>query len=203
MDPVILDRSLKLIEEIYNESMYGDKDIFRIKDIIHSVDSNHWNNKQWLADVFRNIYGDYEGGKFIVLGGWYGMMAYQLRKKFNNNFHIISSDMDPKCKDIGYKLFHDQNIEFTTLRMEDLNEDASAIICTSCEHIDNKILNKIIKNKNKSTWIAFQSADLEHPTHINTSKSLMEFVESLELRKIEYQGKWENDSFTRFMVIGR
>ena len=31
----------------------------------------------------------------------------------------------------------------------------------------------------------------------------MEFVESLELNEIEYQGKWENDNFTRFMVVGR
>lgn len=202
MDPVILDRSLKLIEEIYNESMYGDKDIFRIKDIIHSVDSNHWKNKQWLSDIFKNIY-DLKDGKFIVIGGWYGMMAYQLRKNFSYKFHIMSTDMDPKCKDIGHKLFYDQHIEFFTLKMEDLDQDVDAIICTSCEHIDNKILNKIIKNKNKNTWIAFQSADMEHPTHINTHKSLTSFVKSLELQEIEYQGKWENDSFTRFMVIGK
>ena len=33
----ILNRCLKLIEEVYDESMYGDNDIYRIKDLIHLI----------------------------------------------------------------------------------------------------------------------------------------------------------------------
>ena len=54
MNPEILNRCLKLIEEVYDESMYGENDIYRIKDLIHSVDKNHWKSKQWLVDEFYN-----------------------------------------------------------------------------------------------------------------------------------------------------
>lgn len=208
MDPVILDRSLKLIEEIYNESMYGDKDIYRIKDVIHSVDQNHWKSKQWLADIFRNVY-KFDGGKFVVLGGWYGMTAYHLRSRFGFNYHIISSDMDPNCEKYGYKLFFDQDIDFKTVNMFSANNDiegADAIITTSVEHIDRDDLISLIKLKEEKTWVVLQSNNFhDHPTHINTSQSLDDFVEYLKphLTDIVYARSMSNGSFDRYMVIGR
>ena len=80
MDQLILYRSLKLVEEIYDESMYGDPDIYRIKDIVHSVDINHWKSKQWLVDMFSQVYG-FESGKVFVAGGWYGLLSFLLRKR--------------------------------------------------------------------------------------------------------------------------
>ena len=56
MQQEILNRTLKLIEEVYDESMYGENDIYRIKDLIHSVDTNHWKSKQWLVDEFYKLY---------------------------------------------------------------------------------------------------------------------------------------------------
>jgi hypothetical protein len=207
LDPLILNRTLKLIEEIYDESMYGDPDIHRIKDLIHSVDNNHWKNKQWLADIFRNVY-DYPGGKFIVLGGWYGMTAYQLRKRFpNESINIISSDLDSKCELFGHKLFYDQHINFTTGNMFDSElAGASAIISTSAEHVDREDLIDMIKRKDKNTWVVLQSNNYhDHPTHINTSNSQKDFVEYLtpHLKTIEFASTMSNPTFDRYMVIGR
>ena len=67
MNPEILNRCLKLIEEVYDESMYGNNDIYRIKDLIHSVDNNHWRSKQWLVREFYKLY-DHDKGSFYIGG---------------------------------------------------------------------------------------------------------------------------------------
>lgn len=206
MDLVILERSLKLIENIYNESMYGDKDIFRIKDLIHSLDTNHWKNKKWSADLFRRLY-ESEGGTFIVLGGWYGLLGYQIRKAFpEETYHIISSDLDPKCEKIGYKLFYDSQIKFETMDMKDaINMDVDAIFCTSVEHVDPKILENIIKKKKEKTWLILQSNNYHDiPSHINTHKSLNDFKNWCEnLFEIDFKGEMNNGEWNRYMVMGR
>lgn len=207
MDSLILSRTLKLVEEIYDESMYGDPDIYRIKDLVHSVDENHWKSKQWLADIFRNVY-TYPGGKFLVLGGWYGMTAYSLRKRFPaGTFHIESNDLDPKCEQFGYKLFHDQELQFTTGNMFNSNvSDASAIITTSVEHIPRDSLIDMLNRKDTHTWVVLQSNNFhDHPTHINTSDSQADFVSCIEphLAEIAFAGTMGNQGFDRYMVIGR
>ena len=67
MESKILSRALKLSEKVYDESMYGVDDLYRIKDIVHSVDQNHWESKKWLADVFHKFYG-FHTGRFLVVG---------------------------------------------------------------------------------------------------------------------------------------
>ena len=81
MKAEILNRCLKLIEEVYDESMYGNNDIYRIKDLIHSVDNNHWRSKQWLVDEFYKLY-NHTDGSFYIGGGWYGLLAYLIREKW-------------------------------------------------------------------------------------------------------------------------
>ena len=53
MKEQILYRSLKIIEEIYDESQYGVDDLYRIKDIVHSLDDNQWNSKQCVVDTLK------------------------------------------------------------------------------------------------------------------------------------------------------
>ncbi len=195
MDTLILNRSLKLIEQIYDESLYGDKDIYRIKDVIHSLDANHWKSKQWAADIFFNLYlkltkdkaGESYGGKILIVGGWYGLLAYLLRKGASGNgglerdkFQIESSDMDPKCAEIGHKLFWDQNIGFKTFAIQDDVDysNISAIFCTSVEHIDPKIIQNMIDKKDKNTWIVLQSTNMQHASHINTHTTYKQLEES-------------------------
>lgn len=186
--------------------MYGDKDIFRIKDLIHSLDENHWKNKQWAADIFKRIYS-HHSGRILVVGGWYGLMAYQLRQKLGKDFHIISSDLDPKCEKIGHQLFgEDYNIEFKTWDMNHVNnENVDAIVCTSVEHVDADIIKTLIERKQEKTWVVLQSNNFHDiPSHINTHKSLKDFEEWCEsLFEVEYSGEMNNGDWSRYMIIGR
>ena len=88
--------------------MYGVDDLYRIKDLSHSMDYNHWVGKEHLAKKFCKLY-NHDAGKLLVLGGWYGMMAYQLRKQWpQKQMNIESTDMDPMCEEFGYELFGDK-----------------------------------------------------------------------------------------------
>jgi hypothetical protein len=184
--------------------MYGDNDIFRIKDIIHSLDKNHWESKQWLAETFKKFYKP-DTGKFCVVGGWYGLTAYQLRQQYPT-MHIISSDVDSQCQHIGYKLFKSHNIDFKTFDMFDESyDDCNALISTSAEHVDRDDLISLVKSKNPQTWVVLQSNNFfGHPTHINCSDTVDDFESYLEPHMdIYWSGVLPNQGFDRFMVIGK
>ena len=202
----ILYRTIKLSEEIYNESMYGVDDLYRIKDLSHSVDDNHWIGKQLLAEKFHELY-NHDAGKLLVLGGWYGMMAYQLRKQWpDKQMNIISTDMDPMCEEYGYKLFHDYDIAFSTLNINDsfIIPQVTGIVNTSCEHMEQKSLINIVKNKDKDCWVAFQSNNYTWlDSHINCHPSAELFAESLELDWVAYVDTLDVGDFQRFTVIGK
>ena len=208
MQQEILNRTLKLIEEVYDESMYGDNDIYRIKDLIHSVDNNHWKSKQWLVDEFYKLY-DHDQGSFYVGGGWYGLLSYLIRDKWpDENLNITSGDIDPRCEEFGWKLYHSSDINFVTEDMisSDLHE-YSAIISTSCEHVEPDVLEKFIKSKNNDAWVVLQSNNYEElDSHINCQPDVMTFanwVEPLLSERVYFAGTLRLGDFDRFMVIGK
>lgn len=205
-DSKILYRTIKLSEEIYNESMYGVDDLYRIKDLSHSVDDNHWISKRLLAEKFHELY-NHDAGKLLVLGGWYGMMAYQLRKQWpDRQMNIESTDMDPMCEEYGHKLFHGYDIAYSTLNISDsfIIPQYTGIVNTSCEHMEQKDLNFIIENKSKDCWVAFQSNDyVELDCHINCHPNAEMFAESLNLDWVAYVDTIDLGDFKRFTVIGK
>jgi hypothetical protein len=206
MEAKILNRGLKLIEKFYDGSMYEneywDNDLYRIKDIIHSLDSNHWRSKQWLVDELTQVYKD--DGQIHVAGGWNGLLAYLLSKHYNN---VISSDIDPTCKIIGQKLYKGSSVKFSTADFSEPNiyTDVDVVACTSVEHIDREdIISTIEELQMRSCkFIALQSNNyFDLNCHINCSHSLDEFVEYTDLDVI-YKGELNLGDFTRYMVIGR
>ena len=208
MQQEILNRTLKLIEEVYDESMYGENDIYRIKDLIHSVDTNHWKSKQWLVDEFYKLY-DHDQGSFYIGGGWYGLLSYLIRDKWpDENLNITSGDIDPRCEEFGWKLYHNSDINFVTEDMisSDLHE-YSAIISTSCEHVEPDVLEKFIKSKNNDAWVVLQSNNYEElDSHINCQPDVMTFanwVEPLLSERVYFAGTLRLGDFDRFMVIGK
>ena len=189
--------------------MYGKNDIFRIKDIIHSFDDNHWRGKQWLADIVKNYYL-HQHGNILIMGGWYGLMAYQLRKAYpNHSMNITSVDMDPRCAELGYKLFYDQNISFITSDVKDLDLwNYSIIVNTSVEHMDRDIVANLMTNKDPDTLVALQSNDYYNElSHINCDESVQEFVKwitpSLSEDSVRYFGTMQMSTFKRFLVVGK
>jgi hypothetical protein len=209
LQQLILQRSLKVIEQIYDDSMYGSTDIFRIKDIIHSLDPNQWKCKMWLADTLK-IHYSFAEGKIVILGGWYGLTAYLLRQVFpSDRMHIVSVDCDPRCEEFGYKMFFDQNIEFVT---QDVREqfdfsDVSMMVSTSVEHFDKDDLIALIRSKNPHAWVALQTNNMfDHPSHINCSNTLDEFIEyvnpHLTTKEVSMSGQLNLERYKRMMVIG-
>ena len=212
MQSKILYRALKLVEEIYDESMYGVDDLYRIKDIVHSVDKNHWESKKWLADKLFFIMGgmsDSLAGKFYVVGGWYGMMAYQLRQLWPwpaSWMNIISADCDPMCEEYAWKLFSGEHLQFITIDVNDEPDfnGCTAIINTSCEHMEQEDLLSIIKKKPRDTWVAFQTNDFSNlHSHINCWPTAQLFADSLGLKYIALVDTLPMKDFNRFMVIGK
>ena len=210
MQPLILQRSLKIIEQIYDESMYGSTDIFRIKDLIHSLDPNQWRSKQWLAKTLGIHYG-FPAGKILIVGGWYGLLGHVLRDEFPDSaMNIVSMDMDPRCEEIGYKLFYDRDIEFLTQDVSGLHDfkQYSAIISTSTEHLPRELVNQIVASKAPDAWIVLQSNNyFDHPSHINCVKSADELADSilpgLQGKWIAFKGDMDAALFRRFMVIAK
>jgi len=206
LESTILYRALKLCEKVYDESMYGVDDLYRIKDIVHSVDKNHWEGKEWLAKEFYKHYNN-SSGHILIVGGWYGMMAYQLRKMWPNaSMNITSSDMDPMCDYYAWELFHDQDISFQTMTAENITDFSkySAIINTSCEHMEQEDLIDIVKRKPKDTWICFQTNDyVDLDAHINCWPSAKMFADSLNLEYVAYVDTLNLGDFNRHMVIGK
>ncbi len=208
MNPEILNRCLKLIEEVYNESMYGENDIYRIKDLIHSVDKNHWKSKQWLVREFYKLY-DHNQGSFYVGGGWYGLLSHLMRMQWpEEGLNLTSGDIDPRCEEFGWKLFHNSDINFVTEDMtsRDLSE-YSAIISTSCEHVEPEVLEKFIRSKNSNAWVVLQTNNYDElDSHINCYPDVMSFanwVEPLIKERIYFAGTLRLGDFDRYMVIGK
>ena len=205
-DSEILYRTIKLSEKVYNESMYGVDDLYRIKDLSHSMDHNHWIGKEHLAKKFCKLY-NHDAGKLLVLGGWYGMMAYQLRKQWpESQMNIESTDMDPMCQEFGYELFGDYDIAFSTLNISDsfIITQYTGIVNTSCEHMEQKDLINIVKSKDPDCWVAFQSnnyTDLD--SHVNCYPHAEIFADSLELNWVADVDTLDLGDFQRFTVIGK
>ena len=188
--------------------MYGENDIYRIKDLIHSVDKNHWLSKQWLVREFYKLY-NHDNGSFYIGGGWYGLLSHILRMQWRNEgLNITSGDIDPRCEDFGWKLFHNSDINFITEDMtsRDLSE-YSAIISTSCEHVEPEILEKFIKSKRKDAWVVLQTNNFyELDSHINCQDNVIQFanwVEPLLSEKVYFAGTLNLGDFERYMVIGK
>lgn len=192
--------------------MYGDPDLYRIKDIIHSVDNNHWKSKQWLVDALSRVY-KHHSGRVFVAGGWYGLLSFLLRQKYEqSSFSITSADMDPKCEQIGWKLFHDQGIQFKTMNVVETDHDFSKyniIINTSCEHMDADELSRFINNKPEHALLVLQTNNFkELDSHVNCVDSLEEFMRFVSKAAPSkplwlYKGELDLGDFTRYMVIVR
>jgi hypothetical protein len=210
MDVEVLNKSLQLIEEIYDESLIGGPDVGMIKPLINSLDINHWEGKQWLVDIFSMLYNR-DNGSFYVGGGWMGLLPYLIRKEWNNKDLVITSgDIDPICEEIGNRLFNNQNINFITedIIAHDISQ-YSAIISTSSEHITKDNLEKFVRSKSPDTWVVLQSNNYFEPkSHINCYNSVEEFadwIQPLLTDKLYYIGilPLKDWGFDRFMVIGK
>ena len=89
-------------------------------------------------------------------------------------------------------------IEYRSLKQHDI------ILCTSCEHIEQNLLNEFIGRRRKDDSIVIlQSNNYTKLTeHINCVEDEDEFESKLKLKMTHFKGNLQCDGFKRFMIIG-
>ena len=174
---------LKAIDRAYN------REPFRIKDIVNSLNDNQMASKEWLLKHLK------PEGRVAVLGGWYGYLA--------NELNGISVDLDPGCKEYGKILYPD--VDFVVEDAFDyvLRRRIDTIVCTSCEHMTQDNLMFLSNFKHKPLVCLQSNNYFEIKEHINCKESLEEFVSEYNFKEIYYQGELDREKYKRWMVIGR
>ena len=185
-----LRKVLSVIEKVTNDQL--------VKTIVHSVNENQEKCKQWLIDNVDQYLKLLVNPKIVVLAGWYGNLANRLLKYGN----VTSIDVDNNCKSVGEKLY--KNVSFDTKNIIDYDtKNYDVITCTSCEHLTQSDFDKVFNNIEKGTLVILQSNNyFEINDHVNCFKTLQEFVDSVNFKKILYKGQIELPKYTRFMIIG-
>ena len=186
---------LKTIDKLNNDPI--------IKSIINSVNKDQIENKKWLIEKLTPYLQMYENPKILVVAGWYGLLASLLSDKIKDK--VYSSDIDPNCKKIGEKMF-DKNVKYTTKDIGDYGrkhlKEFDFIMCTSCEHISDDYINRLINKKREDSIIVLQSNNFVNlKEHINCKKSLQDFINSVNV-KIKYEGTKSFEKYDRYMIIG-
>jgi hypothetical protein len=209
----IYKNALKQIEKIYTESKYNpDKDLYRSLDIMHSVSDGQFASKEWLVKNLEPFINHGELHNVAVLGSWYGLVGMILRHHISKEVSIVNIDSEALTAEIGLSFVKNNPIyknnfykidDAVNHIMEAQPNAYQIIINTSCEHMEPDDIQFILKSKGGKSMICFQSNNYDSvQSHINTSKSLDDFVNSLNLIDVYYAGTLEANDYERYMVIG-
>ena len=188
-------KALDCIDYILRELV----DVDQAKSIINSVNNNQVKNKVFLVRQLRKYLTMAHDFNVAVVGGWYGFAAFLLHDVYNVN--VTNIDMDPKCKTFGKKMY--PNINHVTSTIEDFDfKGYNFIICPSCEHIEDSVINDMINRCDPHSVFCLLSNDYKMiEDHINCKKDIEQFKSSLSI-EIKDEFTLELDEYKRFMLIG-
>jgi len=184
----------------------------RLLDALDCFNQNQFDCKMWLVDCLNQYPYHFkmktkDSIDIAILGGWYGLMA----KLLSDNFtlkpirNIYSYDFDPYAGQLGRILF--PSIEFVEQDVKDLKigeKSFSIVINTSCEHMEQQIIDNSISSAPENTLFVLQSNNYtEIQQHINCVEDLDTFVNQYtdSLTNIRYYKK-DMGKYTRFMILG-
>ena len=192
-----MDRILKVIDGVTKDKL--------VKDIINSLNENQEKSKDWLIEKSKQYFTFFNNPSVVVAAGWYGHLANKINDNIYTTGEIVSFDKDPQCKKIGQKLYKDvKDVTFATAEIEYFNfKNYDIVICTSCEHLEQYIIDDFLKRRKKGSLVILQSNNyFSIKEHINCHNSVIEFEKTLKLEKILYRGTLKLNKFDRYMVIG-
>jgi len=184
----------------------------RLLDTLDCFNQNQFDCKMWLIDSLNQYPYHFKmktknSIDIAILGGWYGLMA----KLVSDNFtikpirNIYSYDFDPYAGQVGRILF--PSIEFVENDIKDLNlteKSFSIVINTSCEHMEQEIIEGSIASSPQNTLFVLQSNNYtEVAQHVNCVDSLEDFVNQYTSSLANIRS-YEKDmgKYTRFMILG-
>jgi hypothetical protein len=180
-------------------------------------------SKLWLINKLDRL--NLELGTVFLCAGWYGTLATMMFEKELNIEKIRSFDIDPSCVDIAERFNKPWVMEgwkfkattkdilsidyikdsYTVTKsdgtLEQLSDEPTTIINTSCEHIENfsTWYNKIPKGK----LVILQTNDyFEIEDHVNCSADLAAFETQTPMTECLYSGVLELNKYNRYMRIG-
>jgi hypothetical protein len=183
-------------------------------------------SKMWLITELILGTGNARLDNVIFYGGWYNFLAYDFFQQLD--LHKIYSldvnaDVISPSKRLCYQETKDErflpkavNVDKivwagSTMRVPvdqadddcseywDLTENASLVVNTSCEHMDNTWYNNIPKG----TLVALQTNDyFDNEQHTNCCKDLRDAKSKYPMSSIMYSGELETFLYNRFMLIG-
>ena len=171
-----------------------------VQSIINSLNDNQKKSKDWLIEKSKEYFTFFNNPTICVAAGWYGSLAYKLKKYFDNK--VLTLDKDPQCEKIGKKLY--KGIKFKIDKIEDFYfKTYDIVICTSCEHLNQELINNMIVRIKTGALVILQSNNYFEVTgHINCHNNVEEFKKTLKLEKILYKGTLNLGKYNRYMVIG-
>ena len=196
----------------------------RIIDVLNSINENQFKSKDWLIEKL-NEYPHHFKYKTLdkkidicLLASWYGLLAYRLIDKFQlkkiNNIDCF--DFDPKAKSVAKKLWikidaynlKDGKLTYVKFIEQDINDieqfNYPVVILTSCEHLNQKDVDNIIKKLGEHTLVVLKSNNYkEIKEHINCVDTKEDFANQY-VSKLRNMKIYEKDfiKYKRFMVIG-
>ena len=187
-----MDTILKVIDKVTTDK--------QVKSIINSINDNQEKSKNWLVEKSIEYFTFFDKPKICIAAGWYGSLADKLKAHIDNG--ILSFDKDPQCKTIGRKLYKD--VTFATAEIEYFNfKTYDIVICTSCEHLEQKVIDDMLKRIKKGALVILQSNNyIQIEDHINCHNNVVDFEKTLKLDKILYRGTLKLDKYDRYMVVG-
>ena len=189
--------SMKRVLEVI-DNLTGDE---LVKSIINSLNENQEKSKSWLIEKSKEYFDFFDNPKICIAAGWYGHLADKLRPFTNEK--VLSFDKDPNTKLVGSKLYNDVWFKVETIESFEKFKKFNVLVCTSCEHLEQKVIDDMLKKTRKGTLIILQSNNyFAIKDHINCHNSVKEFNQTLHLEKMLYNGTLELDKFDRYMVIG-
>lgn len=196
----------------------------RIVDVLNSLSENQYSSKDWLIEKL-NEYPHHFKYKSLdkkinicLLASWYGLLAYKMIDKFKLKqiANIDCIDFDPKSKSVAKKLWKKIDtdnlkngklayVKFIEQDIKDIKDfNYPIVICTSCEHLEQKVINDTINKLEQHTLVVLQSNNYkEINEHVNCSDNLDDFA-NLYVSKLRNIKIYQKDfiKYKRFMLIG-
>jgi len=204
----IYKKALDVVLEIYQRSRYNKEvDLYRIVDIINSVNENQFKSKEWLVRESLSFIKNKE--HILIAGSWYGLLGSMLKENgFKGKITLV--DSDDFTKNIAKKFNPSPDVMVRCKDAVDYfiqnkkSKKWDVIINTSCEHMSKEDIQLMNNLKDKDAVVVLQSNNyVEINSHVNTSKSLDEFVEYLKLNDVLFKDVLKTEKYERYMVIGK